>query len=113
MSLLEQTQECKNSIKIYTLILTEREELFKLTYNYERKINWPNVYILSVTAVALVFIIAFAYESYFKNEAAKSYEREIQTLENTYQELQEKYADKNNKLKIITDEYNDLLERSE
>lgn len=84
-----------------------------MTYKYERKINWSNVYILAVTAIALVFIVAFEHENHCKNEEAKSYEREIQTLENTYQDLQKKYADKNNKLKIITDEYNELLEEKQ
>lgn len=81
-------------------------------YKSKRKTNWSNVYILAVTAIALVFIIAFAYENYFKNEAAKSYEREIQTLENTYQELQKKYKTVNDQLNIITDEYHDLLEQN-
>lgn len=82
-------------------------------YKSKRKTNWSNVYILAVTAIALVFIVAFAYENYCKNEAAKSYENEIQVQENTYQELQKKYKTVNDKLNIITDEYNDLLERSE
>lgn len=82
-------------------------------YKSKKKINWSNVYILAVTAIALIFIVAFAHENHCKNEAAKSYEREIQTLENTYQELQKKYKTVNDQLKIITDEYTDLLERSE
>lgn len=83
-----------------------------MTYKYERKINWSNVYILAVTAIALVFIVAFAYENHCKNEMISSYEREIQIFENTYQDLQERYSEVNNQLKIITDEYNDLLEQS-
>lgn len=81
-------------------------------YKSKRKTNWSNVYILAVTAIALIFIVAFAHENYCKNEIAKSYEREMQVQENTYQDLQKRYADKNNKLNIITDEYNDLLEQN-
>lgn len=84
-----------------------------MTYKYERKINWSNVYILAVTAIALVFIVVFAYENHCKNEMAKSYEREMQTQENTYQDLQKKYKIVNDKLNIITDEYHDLLDRTE
>lgn len=81
-------------------------------YKSKRKTNWSNVYILAVTAIALIFIVAFAHENYCKNKAAKSYENEIQTLENTYQDLQKKYKTVNDKLNIITDEYNDLLEQN-
>lgn len=81
-------------------------------YKSKRKTNWSNVYILAVTAIALIFIVAFTYENHCKNEIAKSYEREIKVQENTYQDLQKKYKEVNDKLNIITDEYNDLLERN-
>lgn len=74
-------------------------------YKSKKKINYDHLYILVISLIALVFIIAFAYENHCKNEIAKSYEREIQVLENTYQDLQ-------NQLEILTDEYNDLLEGS-
>lgn len=75
-------------------------------YKSKKKINYDHIYMLVITLIALVFIIAFKYENHCKNEMAKSYEREIQVQENTYQDLQ-------NQLEILTDEYNDLLEKSE
>lgn len=88
-----------------------------MTYKYERKINKTNVYILTVTVIALVFIIAFAYENHCKNEMMKSYEREIKGLENKtmylkdekrnvkFDELQRLYED-------LKEEYNELYEES-
>lgn len=74
-------------------------------YKSKKKINYDHVYMLVITAIALVFIIAFKYENYCKNEMISSYERELKVQENTYQDLQ-------NQLEILTDEYNDLLEGS-
>lgn len=74
-------------------------------YKSKKKINYDHVYMLVITSIALVFIIAFKYENYCKNEMISSYERELKVQENTYQDLQ-------NQLEILTDEYNDLLEGS-
>lgn len=75
-------------------------------YKSKKKINYDHLYMLVITLIALVFIIAFKYENYCKNEMISSYERELKVQENTYQDLQ-------NQLEILTDEYNDLLEKSE
>lgn len=112
MSLLEQTQGVKKLLKIYTSILTEREGKYKLIYKYERKLNKKNCYLLFITIIAIVSLIGNAYQDKHYTESIKSYKRELKTADNTYLELQKEHKKVNDNLKIITDEYNDLLERS-
>lgn len=77
---------------------------------YQRKLNSDHIYMLIVTLIALIFIGLYIHEAYCKKEMAKSYERELEVQENTYQDLQKEYKKVNDRLKIITDEYNELYE---
>lgn len=79
-------------------------------YKYEKtkKINWQHAYLLFITAIAIVSLVGNAAQNRNYDETKKSYEREINILESTYQELQDKYSSVQNQLEIITDEYNEL-----
>lgn len=79
----------------------------------KRKLNKNNAYLLFVTALALVYVVAFSYENYCKNKMIKSYEHEIELLENKTVYLEDEGRDVNidelhNLYKSLKEEYNDL-----
>lgn len=84
-------------------------------YKSKKKVNWEHVYLLFITAVAIVSIVGNAAQNHNYAEAEKFYEREIKSLENKTVYLKDEVRNVNidelhNLYKNLKEEYNNLYE---
>lgn len=82
------------------------KKVFKVLRKYK------NVYIVFISLATFVSLIGNYYQDRFYNKAIEIQEGTIEPIEKEKRKLEEENRILNNKLKIITDEYSDLLEKS-